>query len=592
MADKAELLAEAYRRGLLNPEQEAAFEEARRRGLIKREKRSGWDDATGFLATVNSRIPLADEVAAGAQTGLNLMTGRAGLGEIGDDYKRSLAKQRGYEGGFQAERPRMAALARGTGDAALMAVPTTPVAGAFAHGSRAINTARGAVLASGTAAVTAGADRGTAGERVKAATDAALNPVVIGAGMLGGRLAPAQRPAPKPSHQRTLREAGVRLTPGQSLAETPVVGGLIKNTEDLAQRAPILGPAISGARSRGNDSLNLAVANRAIEPLGETLPPKIRAGHEAVKYVKDRLGQEYDEAAGMVQQAAPDAEYRAARQAIEANLDELGDDIAAQYRAIMRNRVDAKLERGTPLTGKELRRIQSTVSELAARRSASDDAAQQELGNVLEAVSDELKALLGRFNPEAGARIQRANEGWSAYVRLRSAASKAPKDGVFTPGGLSTAVRMTDRSVGKGRVAEGEAVLQDLSTAASSIMPDQFGNPGTANAVGLGGLGVGLMTEPTTTLAVAGGLSAAATPYLLMGRQITARLPQNASVAQLREAAEQLSGLAAKDPKVADLYRQVAARLSVAAGAAAAPRGSVAVENLNRPDLGVGVSTR
>jgi len=116
--------------------------------------------------------------------------------------------------------------------------------------------------------------------------------------------------------------------------------------------------------------------------------------------------------------------------------------------------------------------------------------------------------------------------------------------------------------------------MQDLSTAARTVMPDQFGNPGTADGIGLGAGAVGLATEPVTTSAIAAGLGAASIPYMRMGREIVDRLPANASRQQVEEAVSAIEEIAKRDPKVIvlrdEILRRTAQASGLAGGAAAA----------------------
>lgn len=521
------------------------------------------DKATGFMANVNRGLVVGDELAAGIKAlpkAVGALASGDGSGALGA-FRDGMADQRGVEDTFQASNPRMAALGRGVGNAATLAAPGGPVTGVLANASRAGNVVRGATAAGLTGAGSAALDRGTLAERGKLASETARNPAVLAAGALGGALAPAAR---RPTATRavtpanTLRDAGVQLTPGQRM------GGLAKSTEDLAQRAPILGPAIRGARQRGGESLVRAVGNRSLAPLGETVPAEIATGRDLVGYVADRLGREYDEAAAMVPQVTLDAPFQERLTQITREAGELGPQAAQQLQTIIDNRIAPLLARPN-ISGAEVREVQSQIQRLGAIADASDDGAQRAVGGMLDGLGDELGGLIGRANPEAAERIARAGEGWSNYVRLRRASANS-KNGIPTPGQLTTAVRTSDRSVGKGRVARGDAVLQDLTDAASEVMPDAFGNPGTADAVGLGALGTLAITNPVKGLATAGVLGAAATPYMLMARRVADQVPRDATQRQLQEAARTLRDLAQRDPNVANLYREVSARLSRVAG--------------------------
>jgi hypothetical protein len=516
----------------------------------------------GALANVNRGLGIGDEIAGGlaALPGAANALSRGDLKGVGDAFSEGMAGQRAIEDDFAAKAPRVAALARGTGNAVTLALPATKAVGVLQGANRVANGVRAGVAAATEAAAYGAADRGSVTDRLRDANAAATVAGVTG-GVLGRGPKVVKNVGTAPnvlerSNVQTLKDYGVSLTPGQAM------GGLAKNVEDVAQRAPILGSAIRGARARGGESLNRAFALDALSSVGASLPKNVKPGFQTIRHVADTLGKEYDRAADMVQQVARDAEFSTALADITRAADELPTDVRKQFDTILRNRLDSVLPDGAVVTGRRLREIQSDIGRIAAEKGASQDEAQRALGDLLEDVSDGLKETLGRYNPEAGKIIQQANEGWSKFVRLRRAAA-AGKDGVATPNQLLQAVRAMDKSAGKGRVAQGKAVGQDLANAAAVVMPDAFGNPGTADAIGLGALGTLAVTNPAQGVATAAGLGAAATPYFLMGRKVVEQLPRNASKAELEAAARELASLVRKDPRVDPLLRSIVARLGV-----------------------------
>jgi hypothetical protein len=549
-------------------------------------KRSLSQEFTGAMANINRGLGIADELQGAFMTVEDAVRGNIKgrnplevLGSVGQNFRENMGVIRGQEDDFAARRPIAANMLRSTGAGATVFVPGGAGTQALRAPNALMGAVKGAVAAAAPAAAYGFADRGTFEERLGAAKNAMAFAAPLGA--VGGALASrGQRPptgtAPQrpPRPQQVLEEAGVSLTPGQRL------GGVAKSAEDLGARAPILGTAIRGARQRGAESLNRAVALRALEPIGEGIPKNVKTGHESVAYVAERLGKVYDDAAALVPMVEPDEQFGRSLSAIQMNVSELGPDIQQQFATILQNRLFGRAQ-GRPLSGPEWRAVESDIGRLASTFGASDDGAQRALGEALEEVVMQMRGQLGRINPEAGAMISRANQGWTIYTRLRSAASKAAKGGVFAPGQLSTAVRTMDRSVGKGNVAKGQAVLQDLSSAASEVMPDAFGNPGTADAIGVLTLGGAMVNAPAQAIPAAVGLSAAATPYFLMGRRIVEQLPANATTSQLNAAQRQLAQLAAQDPAVQALLAQVQARAARAAGvaggvAASEPRNALA----------------
>jgi hypothetical protein len=151
-----------------------------------------------------------------------------------------------------------------------------------------------------------------------------------------------------------------------------------------------------------------------------------------------------------------------------------------------------------------------------------------------------------------------------------AAAAASAKGGVFNASQLQTQVRAAGKRLGSNMTGKGKAPLQDIATAASRTLPDQFGNPGTANTLALGAGIYGGFANPVQTAAVGTGLVAASTPYWLSARKIIETLPPNATVPQQRIALAQLQVLAQKDPKVAQLANNLAANIGLMASRASA----------------------
>lgn len=519
----------------------------------------------GVAANINRGLLIGDELSAGLGTVANVLTGniRPDAGKanplslargVANDFTNQLAIQRGIEDDYDSRRPWAGAVAQTTGMIPTLFVPGGAPAQATTRTGVVVNTAGNAALQAGASGLL---DRGSYQERAGQGSVNALVGGVSGA-VLGRALAPKPvKPPVAARPQNVLRDAGVSLTPGQQM------GGFAKNVEDLAMRAPILGPAISGARDRGVESLNRSVALQALAPVGKGIPKTVKPGYDTVRYVDEALGSAYDEAFDMVPTVALDAQ--------------LGDDLAtiAQRRVDLPESMGGTFERiindrltrlGKPgLSGRDVKQVASEIGDLAAEYRAKGETT---MADMLGDVRQSLGGLVGRNNPEAGALVAKADEGWGIYKMLNSAAGKADaRGGVYTPGQLTTAVRAGARRQGVNMAGKGEGRLQDLSSAAQQVMPDGFGNPGTANALGLGALGVGVITEPTTAITAATGLGAAATPYFLMGRKILEELPVNASADDLARAQQRLAELASRDPQVVALQREIAARLGRATGA-------------------------
>jgi hypothetical protein len=163
MPTREEAMAEAYRRGLMPPQQRAAYEEAQRRGLVKAP--SALDRANAFvnqninpvLMTFNrNALPFMDEAADALQAASNLAQGRAKTPAEAWTQARSASKS--AVANLEATRPKTAALTRGVGLASQALVP----AGVGARAVAAAPTLGQAAVRSGVLGATAGGVSGYA----------------------------------------------------------------------------------------------------------------------------------------------------------------------------------------------------------------------------------------------------------------------------------------------------------------------------------------------------------------------------------------------------------------------------------------------
>lgn len=527
-------------------------------------------EIAGGLAQINRGLGIGDEMAGVFGAIGDIATGKASITDPVGAFRGAMGRQRALEDDFAQRRPLASATLRGTGQAGTLAIPAAPAL----NTTRAANAVRGAVTAGAYGGAYAAADRGSAGERARAAREVVTSPATfaLGAG-LGAAGRPAVRapakPPPQVTPQQRLAQQGVALTPGQRMAGRGPIGDLAKNAEDLAQRVPILGPTITGARTRANDSVVRSVGLQALAPVGGTIPKGVKPGFEMVQHVDDEIGKVYKQAADLVPRVAPDAQIADDLARIGERKVDLAETEAAQFDRIISDRL-TRLQRDG-LSGQGVKDMHSELGKLQAEAARKG---QSTLSGMLGDTRRALMDLVGRHNPEAQTLIRRAYEAWGLYSIMNDAAASAQaRGGVFTPGQLGTQARIAAKSQGANMAGKGMGRLQQFAADAQRVMPDQFGNPGTANAIGLGGGAVGLMTEPMTTLAVGAGLGAAATPYALMGRRVIEQLPPNATSQELQAAALQLAPLA-QDPAVAAMYRQVVARLTAASGVAVAGAGA------------------
>lgn len=557
----------------------------------KPRKRSGVREVTGGAANLNRGLAVADELAAGFGVATGLLTGRHRFGAdkpgnlfannakmLADAYRTELAGVRAAEDDFAQRRPRAAAGLRGTGMAATAAVPAGQAVNLFAQSGRAVNAVRGATVAGLEGAGYAAADRGSARERLSAASQTARDPLTLTLGAAGGALATPRKvkqPRPVAPEVRLLNEEGVQLTPGQ------MRGGMAKTAEDAGTSLPMLGDAIGERRTEGLQSFNRAVVNRALKPVGESLPEDIGAGADAVKYAGDLLSRGYEDAMP-ARAVRADPGFADDVRAALANVDALTPDHQARLADILDQRVTSRLPPTGEMDGRLYKQIQSELDWEASRFSGAPDPDQRAIGEALQGVQTALENAARRQDPQFAARIDALDRGWAELGRIEAAAAKSQDlSGVFTPAQYGQAIRGADKRVRRRGVARGEAMSQDLARAGLKVLPSRVPDSGTAGRAAWGmiasapGAVLGALTGggPGAAAGIAGTAAALKGGSALYSPKAieAANAALSARLAPEREAAlRALADIAANDPNAQRLYREVAARLSRAAGVAGA----------------------
>ena len=336
---------------------------------------------------------------------------------------------------------------------------------------------------------------GEIGQAVGGDTGRAVGEVVggVAGGVAAGlRTAPA-RPRAATTPQARLQAEGIELTPGRLSG-----GDLARGVEDKLTSVPFLGDSIRNAQRRSFEGFNRALANRVLEPLGETLPDNIPQGRETVAYLQQRLGDEYDNILGRVTvQRDPQIDAEIMQVMQEAQV--LPDGAQGQLQRVIDQIVNRRLTPGQPLTGDEFKLVQSEVGGLASQYSGSAVASEQQLGGYLRRIDDALLDLVRRTNPNEAPAIQAVDRGYSNLTVIERAAAKTP-DGTITPAQARRAMLQADQSVRKRASAAGRGRMQDLIGDAEAVLPSTVPDSGTAGRLSTLGLfgGSGALASMTS----------------------------------------------------------------------------------------------
>ena len=290
-----------------------------------------------------------------------------------------------------------------------------------------------------------------------------------------------------------------------------------------------MGDAIAAARTRANTQLQQAVYRDILDPVG--LPAPTTVGREAVSEVGDLLSASYDELLPNAQ-FRMDGQFATELRTLLQGVQDLPQQQSNNFIRTLQDKVGRAMSPNGSMDGEAFKTLESYLSRQASIFSRSTDAYQMQLGDAFNELLTSLRAGLARSNRgvlvdgvDIGQRLGDLNLAWAKLVRLERAAGGAgATEGVFTPAQFSAAVKSADQSTRGRQFARGNALMQDLSDPAKSVLggtvPDS-GTPGRLLPVLTGGAAV---VDPVTT-GLALGLGSL--PYTRPGASLTAGLLTN-----------------------------------------------------------------
>lgn len=402
------------------------------------------------------------------------------------DQIRSEIKQ------FQKESPIIS-----TGAEILGSLPTAVLGGAGL--ARAGITGAGKIAAIEGGLYGFGSGEGGVADRTQDAATGA----VLGGSL--GRVADAALPRATEAAKAMLK-SGARLTPGQT------VGGALKKAEEAAVSVPVVGNIIESAQDLAVKDFNRGAMNRALATIGKTVP-KALEGNDAFEFARNQIDNAYAAIIPKLKIKDVTDFQSSVVQIIEDNAD-LPDSMIKQLVSKIDKSIGKRIKKGS-IAGSALKEIDSKLGQEAVDFLRSQDPNQRQLGRALFKAQEALRKSLSAANPKVAKQYGKVRMAFANMIPIQNAVVRASlKEGVFTPSQLNTAIRSTDKSPGKIRVARGNAPLQELTQQAQQTVGRELGNSGTVDR----GLMALMAKNPAAAITL--GIPAAAVTGLLYSNPI------------------------------------------------------------------------
>lgn len=463
---------------------EAAFKKADAAGNV--------EDARAFAAEIR-RMRNETETPE-FKTGVGDVVRAAGQGlsfGFGDELAaiaQSAVGDKTYEEAVAEERAKLEAFRSGNAPLAYGleiagSIPTSLFGvgllgrGAQAAGKLIPSALRSAPVAAASTAATEGAIYGAGaakeGERLAGAGVGGS----IG-GVLGGSLGAA---LPKMSKEaKKLISEGVPVTAGQAM------GGVPRIMESALGAIPVVKEFVEQAKGRAVTGFTAASMNRALKPLGKSLPKKADlGGTQAFDKALDIISKEYEEVipsltVGKAEEMAT-AVQSGIKDAVENQPTLYGKDLK-DFSELVGN-IFSKMPKSGKVDGKVLKEIET---RLGAAARAKTKAGRADTAFALGDVKAAFRKELARQDETGSKALSKVNEAYKNILPIEKSVNKAiAEGGDFTPKQLMQSMRQqSPRQAAKGKVTD-----QDFAMAAQQVIGKKSGEG--AIAAPLTGLAVG-----------------------------------------------------------------------------------------------------
>jgi hypothetical protein len=287
-----------------------------------------------------------------------------------------------------------------------------------------------------------------------------------------------------------------------------MAGGAMKRAEDALASIPLLGSAIRAAQKRSIQTFNRAAINRALDDIGAKLPVGTDSGHDAIAFAEGQFHDAYNRVipqmsgqldAG-IQQDLNDIAMKAQR-----------ENLPGPYRDQLQHVITQeviepfRLAQGN-ISGTDAQRIGTKLDELINPLKRAG-VYEQQMAKYLREADKALEDMMARQNQQLQAVKDRIDSGYAKFKTVQRAATTlgTHPDGTFSPAQLNRAVAARDRSKDKAAFARGDAMMQDLATAARDVLPQTVPDSGTPErALLMSLIGGAVPFEPHTAAALTG----------------------------------------------------------------------------------------
>jgi hypothetical protein len=285
------------------------------------------------------------------------------------------------------------------------------------------------------------------------------------AGLLGSVLPRVTEPAKQFMEYAT-------PTVGQAL------GGFTKRVEEALESVPLLGDVIRGGQKDVVNTFSNKVINDAFAPIGFKVSAG-KTGAEAMEAAEEALSTAYKK--GVENATLPDA--RPVMKSINDIMEEnntLRPEFFEQLQNTLNNSMKPSyFDQGFKMSGKAVKEADEELGRMA-RANMKGSPQERQVGEAIFKFQKIFRDELLRQNPQSKD-LAAAREVYKNLIPLRKASIAAGTErGTFTPKQLLSALKASDRTVGKRKYGIGAMPSQRMAETAQDVLSKTVPDSGTA----------------------------------------------------------------------------------------------------------------
>lgn len=297
---------------------------------------------------------------------------------------------------------------------------------------------------------------------------------------------------------QSLLDQGVTPTPGQ------IIGPNAARLEEKLTSLPFVGSGIAGARTRAVEDLNVAALNRPLKGIGE---PPITSAEFAQDGIRGSIGRVEDAISDKYDVLIPTlkldvtptlgTKLNAIEQSASQSLPQPQADF---FGRIIQNSFGNSLKGGV-VAGRDFKDMQSALTRQISSAATSPDNYVRDMGAFLQQYKQALMDGLKASNPAHVQELAALDRAWANFTVLQRAAAKVMDENKpMTVSALQAAVKANNPTVRKGGFARGNALMQNLSDPAVSVLGTNVPDSGTAGRGLLSAALLGHIPSPHTLM--------------------------------------------------------------------------------------------